>query len=204
MLPSAQCRCRSSSPQTHSDTISSETKMQMSSTSKMIHAYKFLRPCTNYPARTRSNAARSLCVGSPYHSHRSFIPTIQRDERVLVVWSDNLHSIIQQCLEFEEHLIKLVWTQRHSLMALDIGPSIPATPAAASASTSLANSASDVQLNEKPKEQESAPAPFPAGPADIGNLPGSPPTRSAPRNRDCRTTSSTHSSETGRWPLAGQ
>jgi hypothetical protein len=89
-------------------------------------------------------------------------PTIQRDERVLVVWSDNLHSIIPQCHEFEEHLIKLVWNQRHSLMVMDTGPSIPATPAAASASTSVANSASDVQLNERPKEQESAPAPVPA------------------------------------------
>ena len=146
--------------------------MRMSSSSMMIHAYKFLRPCTNYRARTRSNAARSLCVGSPYHSDRSFIPTIQRDERVLVVWSDNLHSIIPQCLEFEEHLIKLVWTQRHSLMALDIGPSIPTTPAAASASTSLANSASDVQLNEKPKEQESVPAPFPAAESNAKPISG--------------------------------
>ena len=98
--------------------------------------------------------------------HSCIFPTIQRDERVLVVWSDNLHSIIPQCLEFEEHLIRLVGTQRHSMMALDIGPSIPTTPAAASAWTSVANSkansASDVELNEKPKEQESAPAPVPA------------------------------------------
>jgi hypothetical protein len=62
--------------------------------------------------------------------HSCVFPTIQRDERVLVVWSDNPHSIIPQCLEFEEHLIRLVGTQRHSLMAMDIGPSIPTTPAA--------------------------------------------------------------------------
>ncbi|KAF8260587.1 glycosyl transferase family group 2-domain-containing protein [Lactarius quietus] len=81
-----------------------------------------------------------------------------RDERVLVVWSDSLDAIIPQCREFEEHLIKLVWTQRHSLLSLAPGASIPATPAAASAATSVANSSSDVQLNEKPKEQESVPA----------------------------------------------
>jgi cellulose synthase/poly-beta-1,6-N-acetylglucosamine synthase-like glycosyltransferase len=85
-----------------------------------------------------------------------------RDERVLVVWSDNLTSIIPQCREFEDHLIKLVWNQRHSLMAIAPGPSLPGTPAAASAATSAANSSSEVQLNEKPKDQESASAPAPA------------------------------------------
>jgi hypothetical protein len=83
---------------------------------------------------------------------------LQRDERVLVVWSDNLTSIIPQCREFEDHLIKLVWNQRHSLMAIAPGPSLPGTPAA----TSAANSSSEVQLNEKPKDQESASAPAPA------------------------------------------
>jgi hypothetical protein len=86
----------------------------------------------------------------------------QRDERVLVVWSDNIASIIPQCREFEDHLIKLVWTQRSSLMAIAPGPSLPGTPAAASAATSAANSSSEVQLNEKPKDQESAPEPAPA------------------------------------------
>ena len=86
----------------------------------------------------------------------------QRDERVLVVWTDNLDSIIPQCREFEDHLIKLVWTQRHSLVAMNPGPSIPGTPAASSAGTSAANSSSEVRLNEKPKEQESTPTPAPA------------------------------------------
>jgi hypothetical protein len=101
--------------------------------------------------------------------HSCVFPTIQRDERVLVVWSENLSSIIPQWHEFEEHLTKLVWTQCHSLMALDAGPSIPVTPAAASVSTSVNNSGSDVQLDEKPKGQESAPVPN-AKPISGGSL----------------------------------
>ncbi|KAI0052840.1 hypothetical protein FA95DRAFT_1601532 [Auriscalpium vulgare] len=89
-----------------------------------------------------------------------------RDERVLVVWSDNLDTIIPHCRDFEENLIKLVWSQRVALSALPVAGSI--TPSAGpSTAASAVNSASDVQLNEKPvddadKEAEPAPAKPPA------------------------------------------
>lgn len=99
---------------------------------------------------------------------------IQRDERVLVVWSDNMNSIIQQCRDFDGHLIKLVWVQRQSLMGLTPGPSIAATSTTPSADPSVANSSSDVQLNEKPQEEETEPAPVaasaPAKPISGGSL----------------------------------
>ena len=95
----------------------------------------------------------------PLFVRSSVFPKMQRDERVLVVWSDSLDNIIPLCRDFEDHLIKLVWARRHSLMSIAPGPSIPATPAGTSADNSVANSASDVQLNEKPQEQETAQAP---------------------------------------------
>ncbi|THH07348.1 hypothetical protein EW146_g9343, partial [Bondarzewia mesenterica] len=64
-----------------------------------------------------------------------------RDERVLVVWSDNLDTIIPICHDFDSKLIKLVWTQRHSLVPPSLNPS--------SANPSTNPSASDVQLTEK-------------------------------------------------------
>ncbi|KAJ8496375.1 hypothetical protein ONZ51_g1170 [Trametes cubensis] len=59
-----------------------------------------------------------------------------RDERVLVVWSYNLDSIIPTCRDFEEKLIKLVWKRRSAFASL-----------ASSAAPSTA--ASDVNLTEK-------------------------------------------------------
>ncbi|KAI9457224.1 glycosyl transferase family group 2-domain-containing protein [Lactarius psammicola] len=81
-----------------------------------------------------------------------------RDERVLVVWSENLDTIIPLCRDFEDSLIKLVWN-RHTVTGISPGPSIPATPAVTSAVTSAADLASDVQINEKAQEQEAAPEP---------------------------------------------
>ncbi|KAH7886770.1 glycosyl transferase family group 2-domain-containing protein [Phlebopus sp. FC_14] len=48
-----------------------------------------------------------------------------RNERVLVVWSDNLDSIIPLCRDFEEKLIKLVWRARTVISAppSDLSPS---------------------------------------------------------------------------------
>lgn len=37
---------------------------------------------------------------------------VQRDERVLVVWSDSIDTIIPTCHDFEERLIKLLWRSR--------------------------------------------------------------------------------------------
>ncbi|KAF9447333.1 hypothetical protein P691DRAFT_776203 [Macrolepiota fuliginosa MF-IS2] len=36
-----------------------------------------------------------------------------RDERVMVIWSENLESIVPTCNDFEERLIKLLWRSRH-------------------------------------------------------------------------------------------
>jgi len=49
----------------------------------------------------------------------------QRDECVLVLWSDNLDNIIPLCRDFEEKLIKLVWRQRAAFSAApsEIAPS---------------------------------------------------------------------------------
>jgi len=88
-----------------------------------------------------------------------FFPTFQRDERVLVVWSDNIDNIIPQCNYFEEHLVKLVFTQRQSLVGMTPGQSIAASPALTSTVTSVANSSSDVQLDEKLQEQDTEKGP---------------------------------------------
>ncbi|KAN0111211.1 Glycosyl transferase family group 2 domain containing protein [Russula decolorans] len=85
-----------------------------------------------------------------------------RDERVLVVWSDNLDGIIPLCRDFEDNLIKLVWSQRHSLTSLTPGPSIAGAstpPAGGGAATNSASS--DVDINEKPREAESSTTPEP-------------------------------------------
>ncbi|KAF8623867.1 hypothetical protein AX17_007269 [Amanita inopinata Kibby_2008] len=65
-----------------------------------------------------------------------------RDERVLVVWSDNLDHIVPQCAEFEEKLMKLIWRNRPTATS----SSVRNTPVS-SISPSVA--ASDLNLNEK-------------------------------------------------------
>ncbi|KAI1784473.1 glycosyl transferase family group 2-domain-containing protein [Ganoderma leucocontextum] len=64
-----------------------------------------------------------------------------RDERVLVVWSYQLDTIIPTCRDFEEKLIKLVWDRRADLSSC--APSVNAS-----------NASSDVNLTEKVKEQQ--------------------------------------------------
>ncbi|KAH9023732.1 glycosyl transferase family group 2-domain-containing protein [Lactarius pseudohatsudake] len=83
-----------------------------------------------------------------------------RDERVLVVWSENLDTIIPLCRDFEESLIKLVWN-RHTVSGMATGPSIPPT-AVTSAVGSIADSASDVQINDKEEEAATEPNAKPA------------------------------------------
>jgi hypothetical protein len=61
----------------------------------------------------------------------------QRDERVLVVWSYSLDEIIPTCRDFDDKLIKLVWSRRSALVTF-------ATP-----SGSPSGSGSNVHLNEK-------------------------------------------------------
>lgn len=76
---------------------------------------------------------------------------MQRDERVLVAWSDNLEDIIPLCLDFEEALIKLIWN-RHAVIGMSPGPSLGPSVSVTPALTSAINSASEIELNEKPEE----------------------------------------------------
>lgn len=70
-------------------------------------------------------------------------PHYQRDERVLVVWSDDLEHIVPLCNEFDEKMMKLVWRSR--LLA---SPSVVSTPDSTTPITST--TPSNVNLNEKP------------------------------------------------------
>ncbi|KAH0580446.1 hypothetical protein H2248_001947 [Termitomyces sp. 'cryptogamus'] len=63
-----------------------------------------------------------------------------RDERVLIVWSDDLDHIVPLCSEFEEKIMQLVWRSRTNPSSI-----LTSTPTSASPSTT----ASDVNLNEK-------------------------------------------------------
>ncbi len=76
----------------------------------------------------------------------------------MVVWSDNLDGIIPICRDFEDNLIKLVWSRRHSLTSLTTpGPSIagastPPVGGVSHTSAATNSASSDVDINEKPRE----------------------------------------------------
>jgi len=72
-----------------------------------------------------------------------------RDERVLVVWSEDLNTIIPLCNYFDDKLIGLVWNLRVSPTALPTAGSITPTPlsAAPSSPATPIASASDVYLH---------------------------------------------------------
>ncbi|KAJ6629846.1 glycosyl transferase family group 2-domain-containing protein [Mycena sp. CBHHK59/15] len=76
-----------------------------------------------------------------------------RDERVLVVWSDDIDSIVPLTADFEEKLMKLVWRARaHGSVA----PSVTST---AAPSTAASTTASDVNLStEKPSPAAAVPS----------------------------------------------
>ncbi|KAI0287145.1 glycosyl transferase family group 2-domain-containing protein [Russula brevipes] len=82
-----------------------------------------------------------------------------RDERVLVVWSDNLDGIIPLCRDFESNLIKLVWSNRHSITSFTPGSSLPATPAVTSAINSALNVNADLDEKQEEKQEEDEPIP---------------------------------------------
>ncbi|KAH9938818.1 glycosyl transferase family group 2-domain-containing protein [Epithele typhae] len=78
-----------------------------------------------------------------------------RDERVMVVWTYDLDSIIPTCRDFEEKLIKLVWNRRSAI-----------TSVVGSLAASELGSGSDVNLNEKrANKEEVVPAPKEKGAA---------------------------------------
>ena len=90
----------------------------------------------------------------------------QRDERVLVVWSDNLDFIIPTCRDFEDKLIKLVWRARpplsSSASALTAGSLGSLGPQSTTQSTQNLTGAGQQQ---QPAERagESAPTPSKGG-----------------------------------------
>lgn len=49
------------------------------------------------------------------HADKEQCAAFIRDERILVVWTDNLDHIIPMCKEFRDKLIKLVWRTRAAL-----------------------------------------------------------------------------------------
>ncbi|KAG6856108.1 hypothetical protein H0H87_007360 [Tephrocybe sp. NHM501043] len=63
-----------------------------------------------------------------------------RDERVLIVWSDDLDHIVPLCAEFEEKIMKLVWRSR-----TNPGSIVTSTTTSIAPSTTTSN----VNLNEK-------------------------------------------------------
>ncbi|KAJ7479671.1 glycosyl transferase family group 2-domain-containing protein [Mycena latifolia] len=68
-----------------------------------------------------------------------------RDERVLIVWSDDIDNIVPLCSDFEEKLMKLVWRARTTTGSASIITSGSVTVSVAPSTT-----ASDVNLTEKP------------------------------------------------------
>ncbi|KAJ7058150.1 glycosyl transferase family group 2-domain-containing protein [Mycena amicta] len=59
------------------------------------------------------------------HADKNQQAAFIRDERVLVVWSDSIDSIIPTCHDFEDRLIKLLWRSR---------PAVASTPGSISGS----------------------------------------------------------------------
>ena len=66
---------------------------------------------------------------------------LQRDERVLVVWCDDLEQIVPLCKDFNEKLMKLVWRSR-------IG-NAPASIITSRTSLTIPSIASEPNLNDK-------------------------------------------------------
>ncbi|KAL0066289.1 hypothetical protein AAF712_006720 [Marasmius tenuissimus] len=82
-----------------------------------------------------------------------------RDERVLVVWSDNLDNIVDLCSEFESKLIKLVWRSRSV-------PSSSSGLTSGSASIAPSSAPSDINLTEKEPTRLEDSATVAAGPKE--------------------------------------
>jgi hypothetical protein len=72
---------------------------------------------------------------------KDFLPSIvKRDERVLIVWADELDRIVPLCAEFEEKIMKLVWRTR---------PPAPSIVTTTTNSVNPSTTGSNVNLNEK-------------------------------------------------------
>ncbi|KDQ52886.1 hypothetical protein JAAARDRAFT_39833 [Jaapia argillacea MUCL 33604] len=61
-----------------------------------------------------------------------------RDERVLIIWSDSLDTIIPICKDFEERLIKLLWRSRPTAVSASSHPGSAAASVSGHSTTNLA------------------------------------------------------------------
>lgn len=84
---------------------------------------------------------------------------------MLLVWSDNLDTIIPTCRDFEDKLIKLVWRARpplsssaSALTAGSLGSMSTALQSSASASASAQNISSQEKLSPGQRAGDAAPA----------------------------------------------
>ncbi|KAJ7510955.1 glycosyl transferase family group 2-domain-containing protein [Mycena galericulata] len=94
-----------------------------------------------------------------------------RDERVLIVWSDDIEAIVPLCGDFEEKLMKLVWRAR--LTSSNASASILTSGSIGSATVSVAPSttASDVNLADKTRAPMPSVAEAAAAAAAAGEKP---------------------------------
>lgn len=83
-----------------------------------------------HPPNRRQRAMCRFHRASFFFSLVAFLvqPPPQRDERVLIIWSDSLDRIIPTCNDFEDRLIKLLWRSR---------PAAPSTLASHTTSPSM-------------------------------------------------------------------
>ena len=86
--------------------------------------------------------------------HLPSLRPLQRDERVLVVWSDSLDTIIPIARDFEDRLIRLLWRNRPPLTSSVV--SYPSAPPSLSGHSQLGTP----QPQEKRVEVDS-PSPTP-------------------------------------------
>lgn len=91
---------------------------------------------------------------------------------MLLVWSDNLDTIIPTCRDFEDKLIKLVWRARpplsssaSALTAGSLGSMSTALQSSASASASAQNISSQEKLSPGQRAGDAAPAEHADAPA---------------------------------------
>lgn len=83
----------------------------------------------------------------------------QRDERVLVVWSDSLNTIIPLTKDFDEKLIQLVWSIRVSANGIPTAGSVTPAEVASPVLGTPITSMSDVHLREPTSAELLSPMP---------------------------------------------
>ena len=102
------------------------------------------------PSSGRKGAERRI------HREYSFLPiqrthltSPQRDERVLVVWSDSLDTIVPIARDFEDRLIRLLWRNRPPQSSPSVPSSVPPSVPESLSGHSHAHLAGSVPLSEK-------------------------------------------------------